>query len=209
MSGVSEPPTSITLLARLRRSPTDQVAWDRFVERYGPAIYRWCRHRGLQKTDAEDVTQDVLLRLLEKMRTFQYDAAGSFRGWLHTLTHHAWYDFLKKRQRCLCGAGEGSSVLPMLQTVEAREELIRHLEEEFDLELLDQAMAEVQRHVEPRTWAAFRLLAVEGHSGAEVAALLQMKVAAVFVARSRVQKMLRAEVQRLEEAHDTAEEEPS
>jgi hypothetical protein len=53
--------------------------------------------------------------------------------------------------------------------------------------------------VEPRTWDAFHLLAIEGRSGAEVARHLEMKVATVFVARSKVQRMLREEVMRLEQ----------
>ena len=56
----------------------------------------------------------------------------------------------------------------------------------------------VRLRVEPRTWDAFQLLAIEGRSGAEVAQRLQMKVATVFVARSKVQRMLREEVSRLD-----------
>jgi RNA polymerase sigma-70 factor (ECF subfamily) len=52
--------------------------------------------------------------------------------------------------------------------------------------------------VTPRTWEAFRLLAVEGRPGAEAAALLGMQVGAVFTARSRVQKMLQEQVAALE-----------
>jgi RNA polymerase sigma-70 factor (ECF subfamily) len=206
MTAVPEPSTSITLLRRLRRTPTDQGAWEQFVERYGPSIYRWCRHHGLQKSDAEDVTQDVLMRLLEKMKTFRYDASGSFRSWLHTLTHHAWYDFLQKRRRGgACGSGD-SAIVQMLQTTETRDDLVRHLDEEFDRELLDRAMTEVRRRVEPRTWEAFRMLAIEELSGAEAAAQLRMKVAAVFVARSKVQKRIREEVRRLEESHPDGQE---
>ncbi len=51
-----------------------------------------------------------------------------------------------------------------------------------------------------RTWDAFRLTALEGLSGAEAAGRLGMKVAAVYVARSEVQKRLRDEVRRLEGA---------
>jgi DNA-directed RNA polymerase specialized sigma24 family protein len=50
------------------RSPLDQAAWNEFVERYGRRIYGWCRQWGLQEADAEDVTQDVLLRLARKMQ---------------------------------------------------------------------------------------------------------------------------------------------
>ena len=44
----------------------------------------------------------------------------------------------------------------------------------------------------------FELLAIQGCSGAEVAERLKMKVATVFVARSKVQRMLREELARLE-----------
>src|SRR5262249_57495976 len=86
--------TSKTLLNRLR-SPLDQAAWNEFVERYGRRIYGWCRQWGLQEADAQDVTQDVLLRLARKMRSFAYDPSRSFRGWLRTLTHHASTHFLQ------------------------------------------------------------------------------------------------------------------
>ena len=60
--------------------------------------------------------------------------------------------------------------LELLHTVEAREDLVRRLEEEFDRELLDEATARVRLRVAPRTWEAFELTAVEGQSGAEAAA---------------------------------------
>ncbi len=91
--------TSPTLLGRLRQEPIDQAAWSELVERYGRRIFSWCRQGGLQEADAEDVTQMVLVRLAERMRTFSYDPAKSFRGWLRTLTRHAWSDFVPARQR--------------------------------------------------------------------------------------------------------------
>src|SRR5579884_3714597 len=91
--------TSPTLLGRLRQQPADQAAWQEFVRRYSGKIYAWCRQHELQEADAEDVTQMVLTRLAERMRTFTYDPAKSFRGWLRTLTRHAWSDFVQARQR--------------------------------------------------------------------------------------------------------------
>ena len=79
--------TSLTLLGRLRRDPKDQAAWSEFVARYGPRILQWCRGWGLQESDAQDVTQDVLLMLNGLMARFVYDPSGSFRGWLKTLAH--------------------------------------------------------------------------------------------------------------------------
>jgi len=80
-----------------------------------------------------------------------------------------------------------------------RDDLARRLEAEFDLELLEEAERRVRRRVAPNTWEAYRLTAIEGHSGAEAAARLGMKVAAVFVSRSHVTKHLQSEVQTLED----------
>ena len=73
------------------------------------------------------------------------------------------------------------------------------IEREGDRELLEKAMALVRLRVKPHTWEAFRLMAFEGVSGAEVAERLGMKVGTVFVARSKVQRMLQEEMQKLEE----------
>jgi RNA polymerase sigma-70 factor (ECF subfamily) len=56
----------------------------------------------------------------------------------------------------------------------------------------------VRQRVTPRTWEAFERTALQGQSGAEVGAALGMKVATVFVARSKVQKMLQEELRKLE-----------
>jgi RNA polymerase sigma-70 factor (ECF subfamily) len=196
MGAASEAPTSPTLLGRLRLAPADQAAWGQFVERYGARIYGWCRHWRLQHADAQDVTQVVLTQVARAMRTFAYDGGRSFRGWLKTLTDHACSDLVRAR-RPDAGTGD-SQVLEVLETVEARADLTKRLEEEYDRELLDEAMARVRRRVEARTWDAFRLLALEGRSGAEAAGALGMKVATAFVARSKVQKMIQSELRALE-----------
>jgi len=197
MNGPSASQTSPTLLVRLRQTPTDEGAWQEFCRRYGGRILLWCRQWHLQEADAQDVTQTVLLTLAERMRHFDYDPAGSFRGWLRTVTLNAWRKLAARQHRA--GAGSGDSVVDrLLQTVAARDDLVAKLEEEFDRELLEQAALRVRLRVEPHTWDAFRLVALEGHSGAEAAARLGMKVAAVFVAKGRVQKMLREEIDLLE-----------
>lgn len=193
--------TSPTLLGRLRRDPTDQAAWTTFVERYGGKIYGWCRHWGLQAADAQDVTQNVLLLLAQKLGTFDYDPSRSFRGWLKTLTHHAWSDFVARQQRPGRGSTD-SEIEGVLQSLEARDDLVARLHAEFDLEVLAEAEARVRLRVEPHTWEAFQLCAVEDLSGAEVAQRLNLRVATVFKAKSKVQKMLQEEVRRLEGTTD-------
>jgi RNA polymerase sigma-70 factor (ECF subfamily) len=191
--------TSASLLGRLRQAAKDQQAWAEFVRRYGAQILHWCQKWNLQEADAQDVTQIVLVKLAEKMQTFQYDPARSFRAYLKTLTNYALCDFLEGRKRPGVGAG-GSVALDVLETVEARADLLERLKNAFDQELLEEAMERIQTRVEPRTWEAFRLTAIEGMSGAEVGEKLSMKVATVFKARSKVQQMLQEEIRRLDEA---------
>ena len=195
--------TRLSLLVRLTRSgPSDEHAWREFVDYYAPVIYQWCVRRGLQDTDAQDVTQQVLLKLAVKLPSFQYDPSRSFRFWLRTLTYHAWADFLSERE----GVASGHpSEWAALATAEAREDLLRRIEDEFDLELLEQAMAQVRGRVEPGTWEAFRLTALEGVPAAEAARRLGKQVANVYVLRSNVQKLLQAAVAELEAAGEKDE----
>ena len=191
--------TDVSLLVRLGRHPSDQAAWEAFVDRYGPKIHAWCRAWRLQEADAQDVTQAVLTKLAVRMRRFAYDPAQSFRGWLRTLVKNACLDCTADRRRSLgATAGSQTEEPDWIQTAEARDDLAQRLEAEFDLELLEEAQRRVRRRVAPHTWEAYRLTAIEGLSGAEAAARLGMKIAAIYVSRNHVTKQLQHEVKALE-----------
>jgi RNA polymerase sigma-70 factor (ECF subfamily) len=197
MSDASDSRTRITLLDRICQNPADQATWNEFVARYSPRISGWCRRWGLQEADAQDVTQIVLLQLSTRMRRFAYDPSRSFRAWLKTLTKHAWSDFVADRQRVATDTGDSRS-MEALGSVEARQDLETCLEEAFDLELMELATHRVRARVDPRTWEAFRLTALDGLSGAEAAVRLGMQVGAVFKAKSNVKKHLQDEIRELE-----------
>jgi RNA polymerase sigma-70 factor (ECF subfamily) len=203
MSTSLESWSSATLLGKLGGQPLDQVAWNRFVDRYGPRIYGWCLAWRLQVEDARDVTQNVLLKLVTELQTFAYDPARSFRGWLKVVTRNAWADFLKRRKRAVLGSGD-SQVLELLHSVEAGDDLVKRLGEAFDLELVEQARIRVQNQVEPESWEVFRLTEIEGQSSAEAAKVLGKTVPAVYTIRSRIRKKLRDELQKLEGADPEA-----
>jgi RNA polymerase sigma-70 factor (ECF subfamily) len=59
-------------------------------------------------------------------------------------------------------------------------------------------MADVRQRVEPHTWEAFRLTAIEGIGAADVAAALGIAVATVYRARYVVQSRLRQAVAAME-----------
>ncbi len=193
MLGSSDTQTSISLLETLREDPRNAQAWQRFVGRYRPKIYGWCREWGLQGADAEDVSQDVLAKLTAKMNRFEYDPSRCFRAWLKTVTRRTLCDVLATRRR-----------MPVGQDPEAlaSQAQPRDTDGSFDLELVDVAMLRVKARVAASTWEAFRLTAVDGLSGAEAAQRLRITVASVFVSKHRVQKMLGAEIRRLQGRDD-------
>jgi RNA polymerase sigma factor (sigma-70 family) len=193
MESDSPSATSASLLRRLS-DPQDREAWGTFVARYRDRIHAWCRRWGLQEADAEDMTQSLLLALPARMRNFAYDPArGSFRGWLKTVVRHAVGDFVQREARV-----RGVADPAALEQVAAVDDLLTRLREAFDLELFEEAMQRVRQRVRPVTWDAFRLTALENRPGKEAAALLGLQVAIVHVYRSRVQGLIRAEVQALE-----------
>jgi RNA polymerase sigma-70 factor (ECF subfamily) len=197
MSPFSDSQTSLSLIEMLREHPKNAVAWDRFVRRYHPKIYAWCRAWGLQKADAEDVAQDVIAKLTQKMASFRYDQSRCFRAWLKTITQRALSDLIACRRRAI-----GSNAIPLVENRQSQADLERRIEEIFNRELLELAIARVRARVAPATWEAFRLTTFEECTGAEVSRRLGMPVASVFVAKHRVQKMLKEEIDKLEGAVD-------
>ena len=198
MTPANDSVTSTTLLVRLKQSPSDQLAWAEFVERYGRRIEGWCGQWGLQDADAKDVAQTVLLKFLRALQTFRYDSQQSFRAWLKTVTHHAWQDWVRGRQQVARGC-EAAKNGP-LESLAARDDLATWIERAYEQELLDEAVARIRGRVQSQTWEAFRLTTYDGLSGADAASRLGMPVTSVYKAKSNVQKLLETEVQTLERA---------
>jgi len=189
--------TRVSLLEALRSGDDTGAAWEEFVRVYGPAVMQWCRVRRLQHEDALDVTQEVLVRFWRAARQFHYDPRGSFRNYLEKVARSAiirWID-----QRGAIPAADSPSILT--ETPD-REDLLDRLSRAYDAELLASAMAAVEKRVKPHTWQAFRLLALEHCSGAEVAAALDMEANAAYVARWKVQRLIRETFDRLSVARD-------
>ena len=97
MERMNDPnPTRQTLLERIRRQ--DESSWKEFVHYYRHYIYIICRRMGLNHHDGEEVVQQVLVKIWEKIATFDYDSRKRFRGWLCTVTGNAVKDFVRKRK---------------------------------------------------------------------------------------------------------------
>jgi RNA polymerase sigma-70 factor (ECF subfamily) len=195
MSDTPTGPTRVSLLGRLADA-ADQEAWGEFDRRYRPKVLTWCQQWGLQEDDAEEVLQRVMLRLLEKMRDFVYDPGGSFRAWLRTLARHALSELDREEARQGRGRGD-SAIARLLERQEAHADLEARLGEQFDLDALEEARCRVQRRVEPTTWECYVGTAEEGQPGLEVSRRTGLPVDQVYVAKSRVLRLLQEEVRRL------------
>ncbi len=64
----------------------DPERWREFDAIYRPMLFAFLRQQGLQEFEAQDVVQDIFVKLLGKIHT--YDRAKSpFRSWLFSVAH--------------------------------------------------------------------------------------------------------------------------
>lgn len=190
---LSDSRTRKSLLLRVR-DVDNQEAWSEFVDHYAPKIFSWCRRFHLQESDALDVTQEVLIKLMDSMCSFVYNPnRGSFRGWLKTVTTNAIKDLGRSLKRQPIGSGS-PSVEHLIRAIEdpaamrALEEAIEH---GYQAQLLQEAESRVALRVKRQTWQVYRLTSTNQRSAAAVASELDIPISEVYVAKSRVIKMLR------------------
>jgi RNA polymerase sigma-70 factor (ECF subfamily) len=61
----------------------DPVAWGRLYELHKRRVYSLCLRHTRNVSDAEDLTQDIFIRVFHKLRSFRGEA--EFTSWLYTL----------------------------------------------------------------------------------------------------------------------------
>ena len=180
--------TSFSLLQRLKHSQSDSD-WNRFVRLYAPMIFLWCRSRGLSRDDSADIVQEVLSKLVLKLREFNYRPDQSFRAWLRTVTVNQAKDF---QLRASNRAGVGLSAIPEPRNPSDAIDLFDH--REYCRFLVARGRELIRHEFTPQTWDAFWKYAAEGRSAADVAAELGISANAVRVAKCRVLGRLRQEL---------------
>ena len=193
------PETRPSLLLRLRDAG-DQQAWSLFWELYQPVILRLARRRGLQETDAHEVTQEVLLAVAGAIERWEADPArGAFRSWLNTIARNLVVNFLIKQGRHPRGSGDSDVYQWLLEQPAPEGELSALFDVETKRQMFLWAADQVREEFRETTWRAFWMTAVDDVSTNEVARELKMSVGSVYVARSRVMKRLREKVEEVRE----------
>lgn len=189
--------TSTSLLARLS-DPATPEAWQQLVDLYVPLIHRWLQRHGIQLEDRNDLAQEVLTVVHNKLPTFEHNQrTGAFRNWLRSITVNC----LRKHWRAIQGKprGQGGSDLQeVLAELEDPHSALSHeWNQEHDTYVTRKLLELIKPRFQEKTWKAFEQFALDEIPATEVAESLGITVNAVFVAKSRVLAQLRVEAQGL------------
>jgi RNA polymerase sigma factor (sigma-70 family) len=149
--------------------------WEEVVHEHSARVYRLAYRLTGNVHDAEDLTQEVFVRVFRSLSTY---TPGTFEGWLHRITTNLFLDQVrrKKRIRFDALADDASERMPGREPDPSRAYDDAHLDDD------------VQRALDslpPDFRAAVVLCDIEGLSYEEVAATLGIKLGTV---RSRIHR---------------------
>jgi len=195
------PDTSQSLIARVK-DLADGTAWTEFLGIYQPVVYRIARRRGLQDTDAHDVSQQVFLSVSQAIGEWTPGVGRPpFRAWLVTITQNAVTKALSRRKPDF---GTGSTSL--VQLLESQSADDREISAEFlregRLEAMRWAAQQIRPEFSPMTWRLFWESVVLGRSVAEVARETGRSAGAIYMARFKILQRLKEMVQSVSQHWD-------
>jgi RNA polymerase sigma-70 factor (ECF subfamily) len=183
--------TTSALLEQLRAGA--ESAWGPFLERFRKPVVAFAMDHGLSPDAADDAAQETMLAFLDGLRRGNYDRAkGRLSSWLFGIanlkTRQAWS---ARARLARDHAGEQSAAgsvgdLPDVASLE------KSWEATWARSVLEQCLARVRSEVDPATFRAFELVALQEVPAADAAAKLGMTRNAVFIAKHRVVKRIRA-----------------
>jgi RNA polymerase sigma-70 factor, ECF subfamily len=183
--------TTSVLLDQLRAGA--DAAWGPFLDRFRKPVVAFGLKMGLPAQAAEDAAQETMLAFLEGLRKGAYDRTkGRLSSWLFGIASMKARQAWDARERLARDhAGERSSQPGLSQVPDAAT-----LEKSWDVSwaksIFTQCLERIRTEVEPDTFRAFEMVAIEQIPAAQVAEELGMTRNAVFVAKHRVLKRLRA-----------------
>ncbi|MCZ7458147.1 RNA polymerase sigma factor SigE [Streptomyces sp. WMMC940] len=150
-------------------------SWENIVSTHSGRVYRLAYRLTGNQHDAEDLTQEVFVRVFRSLSTY---TPGTFEGWLHRITTNLFLDMVRRKQRIRFDA-LGDDAAERLPSREPSPQQVFH-DTHFD--------ADVQQALDtlaPEFRAAVVLCDIEGLSYEEIAATLGVKLGTV---RSRIHR---------------------
>ena len=160
-------------------------SWEEIVQTHSARVYRLAYRLTGNQHDAEDLTQEVFVRVFRSLSTY---TPGTFEGWLHRITTNLFLDTVRRKQRIRFDAlaEDAAERLPSREPSPAQHFHDTH----FD--------ADVQQALDtlaPEFRAAVVLCDIEGLSYEEIAATLGVKLGTVRSRIHRGRAHLRASLQ--------------
>lgn len=76
----------------------DAAAWEEIVQRYHRRIYNICYRFAGSADDAQDLTQDVFIRMYRTLNSYDTEK-GAFTTWLTTMTRNMLVDHFRKTRQ--------------------------------------------------------------------------------------------------------------
>lgn len=176
------PSTHKTLLMKIQSG--DEVSWKEFYDRYSSAILTISGRFGLNPVEAEEVRQDVMLKIFQNKLIFSYnDQKARFRTYFNRIVRSCIIDYLRKKKALAPETPlESLSDQPAPEGGFDNEEIFN---EEWRKQCLLDALEILKEHVEPKTFLAFHMTAFQQKKVREVAEFLQMNASQVYLAKSR------------------------
>ena len=149
--------------------------WEEVVEQHSARVYRLAYRLTGNVHDAEDLTQDVFVRVFRSLHTYR---PGTFEGWLHRITTNVFLDRMRRKQRIRMDALSEESAARLPSRGPGPEQA-------YDDTHLDDDVQRALDALSPDFRAAVVLCDIEGLSYEEVAATLGIKLGTV---RSRIHR---------------------
>lgn len=179
-------------MSRLRNLG-DSESWHDFFETYWRLIYNVARKSGLSDDQAQDVVQETVIAVARKIPEFQYDPAkGSFKHWLLLICRRRIQDQLRRVYSSRRYAQEGSEELEqatknMPATTDSPDVQIEgDWEHEWRENIFQMALERVKQNANPKHYQAFDCCVLRGMRAAEVATMLGLNSAQVYLAKHRI-----------------------
>ncbi|MBW0253803.1 MULTISPECIES: RNA polymerase sigma factor SigE [unclassified Cellulomonas] len=148
--------------------------WEAIVREHSARVYRLAYRLTGNRHDAEDLTQEVFVRVFRSLSTY---TPGTFEGWLHRITTNLFLDGARRRQRIRMDAmGEDGDRYPATDAGPERA---------FEHDNLDVDIQRALDELPPEYRAAVVLCDIEGLSYEEIAVTLGIKLGTV---RSRIHR---------------------
>jgi RNA polymerase sigma factor (sigma-70 family) len=158
-----------------RDEPWAAPSWDEIVRAHSGRVYRLAYRLAGNQHDAEDITQDVFIRVFRSLESY---TPGTFEGWLHRITTNLFLDLVRRRARIRFDALPEDSGDRLPGTAPTPEQAYDETHLGSDVQAALAALA-------PEFRAAVVLCDIEGLSYEEIAATLGIKLGTV---RSRIHR---------------------